>query len=51
MWGWIIGGVLGLIALISYVQYRAANGSYKSLSSRQPERAQEGFQASPAAIP
>lgn len=39
MWGWIIGGILGAIALIAYIQYRAGNGTYKPLSSRQPERA------------
>ena len=38
MWGWIIGGVVGGIALIAYVQHRAQAGIYRPLASRQPER-------------
>lgn len=38
VWLWIIGGVVGLIALIGCFQYRARSGTYTSLSSRQPAR-------------
>lgn len=38
MWGWIIGGVLGCVVLISYLQHRAQRGTFRPLSSRQPER-------------
>lgn len=41
-WGWIIGIALVAVVGISYAQYRAQAGTYRSLSSRQPERAESG---------
>ena len=38
MWGWIILGVVGAVAVISVAQYRANAGTYRPLSSRQPPR-------------
>lgn len=38
MWGWIIGGIVAVVAVISYGQYRAQKGNYRPLSSRQPAR-------------
>ena len=38
MWGWIIGGVLLVVIGISLAQHRAQAGTYRPLSSRQPER-------------
>ena len=36
--GWIIGGLLAGVVLICWLQYRAQAGTYRPLSSRQPER-------------
>ena len=38
MWGWIIAGTVAVIALISFYQYQSQRGTYRALSSRQPER-------------
>ena len=38
MWGWILAGGLGLIALISFYQYQNQRGTFRPLSSRQPAR-------------
>ena len=38
MWGWIIGGLLAVIGLISFAQYRRQSGTYRRLSGRQPAR-------------
>jgi len=38
-WLWIIGGIVAVIAAISFVQYRAQAGTYVPLSQRQPTRA------------
>lgn len=41
-WGWIIGIAFVAVVGISIAQYRAQASTYRSLSSRQPERMQAG---------
>jgi hypothetical protein len=36
-WGWIIGGIGGIFALICFAQHRAQRGTYRPLASRQPQ--------------
>ncbi len=38
MWGWLLILAFGAVAVIATLQYRAANGTYRPLTSRQPKR-------------
>lgn len=40
MWLWILAAVIAGVAGIAWMQHRAARGTYRSLSSRQPARHQ-----------
>lgn len=37
-WQWIVGAALLAVVVISVQQYRAARGTYRPLSQRQPQR-------------
>ena len=41
MWGWIAAAGVGLIAAVSFLQYRAQRHTYRPLASRQPPRPQD----------
>lgn len=41
-WQWILGAALLGVVVISVLQYRAARGHYRPLSTRQPERRAPG---------
>lgn len=42
MWGWILAGIVALIAGIGFAQHRSQRGTYRPLASRQPQRPQRG---------